>query len=120
MVERADLSSILGQINDIKASLGQSIDPIAKPNSIDIKNAHGVTEVSDVSFGDLLGSAVNKVQSVQDSANNFRVRYEQGDPSVDLPQVMIQAQKSSVAFDAMVQVRNRLIKSYESIMRMSI
>ncbi|MBR9885467.1 MAG: flagellar hook-basal body complex protein FliE, partial [Oceanospirillales bacterium] len=46
--------------------------------------------------------------------------YELGDPSVDLPQVMIQAQKASVSFQAMTQVRNRLVSAYEEIMKMSI
>jgi flagellar hook-basal body complex protein FliE len=33
---------------------------------------------------------------------------------------MIQAQKASVSFQAMTQVRNRLVSAYEEIMRMSI
>jgi flagellar hook-basal body complex protein FliE len=39
---------------------------------------------------------------------------------VDLPQVMIQAQKASVSFQAMTQVRNRLVTAYEDIMKMPI
>jgi flagellar hook-basal body complex protein FliE len=34
--------------------------------------------------------------------------------------VMIQSQKASVAFDAVTQVRNRVVKAYEEIMKMPV
>jgi len=39
---------------------------------------------------------------------------------VDIPEVMIASQKASVAFQAMTQVRNKLITAYEEIMKMPI
>jgi flagellar hook-basal body complex protein FliE len=48
------------------------------------------------------------------------VAYEKGDPTIDLPQVMIAAEKASVSFQAMTQVRNRLVSAYEDIMKMPI
>jgi flagellar hook-basal body complex protein FliE len=46
--------------------------------------------------------------------------YERGEPGVDLAEVMIQAQKASVSFTALTQVRNRLVTAYEDIMKMPI
>jgi len=46
--------------------------------------------------------------------------YEQGDPSVSLTQVMIQSQKASVSFEALSQVRNKVVKAYEDIMNMPV
>jgi flagellar hook-basal body complex protein FliE len=43
-----------------------------------------------------------------------------GDPNVSLADVMIARQKSSIAFEATVQVRNRLIKAYEEVMKMTV
>jgi flagellar hook-basal body complex protein FliE len=43
-----------------------------------------------------------------------------GDPQVDITQVMIQMQKASVSFEAMNQVRNRLVSAYQDIMNMPI
>ncbi len=43
-----------------------------------------------------------------------------GDPNVSLAEVMIARQKASIAFEATVQVRNRLIKAYEEVMSMSV
>lgn len=63
---------------------------------------------------------MNKVNEHQSEASRLRTAYEQGDPTVDLPQVMIQAQKASVSFQAMTQVRNRLVTAYEDVMKMPI
>lgn len=71
-------------------------------------------------FGEILKNAVDGVNDVQANAKKLAVGYEQGDPSIDLPQVMIAAEKSSVSFQAMTQVRNRLVSAYEDIMKMPI
>ncbi|MEW8162842.1 MAG: flagellar hook-basal body complex protein FliE [Candidatus Thiodiazotropha endolucinida] len=39
---------------------------------------------------------------------------------MDLAQVMIAAQKSSLSFEAMVQVRNKLVEAYKDVMNMPI
>jgi flagellar hook-basal body complex protein FliE len=39
---------------------------------------------------------------------------------MDLAQVMIAAQKSSLSFEAMVQVRNKLVEAYKDVMNMAI
>lgn len=71
-------------------------------------------------FAELLGQAVNKVNALQQTTGDLRTRFELGDPSVGLEQVMISAQKSSIAFDATVQVRNKLVESYKTIMNMPV
>jgi flagellar hook-basal body complex protein FliE len=43
-----------------------------------------------------------------------------GDRSVSLAEAMIASQKSSVAFEATVQVRNKLVESYKEIMNMPV
>ncbi|HQR82111.1 MAG TPA: flagellar hook-basal body complex protein FliE, partial [Thiotrichales bacterium] len=42
------------------------------------------------------------------------------DPNVELSEVMIQAQKASLAFQAMTQVRNKLVEAYKDVMSMPI
>ena len=42
------------------------------------------------------------------------------DRSVSLAEAMIASQKSSVAFEATVQVRNKLVESYKEIMNMPV
>ncbi|WMC11367.1 flagellar hook-basal body complex protein FliE [Oceanimonas pelagia] len=71
-------------------------------------------------FAELLGQAVNKVNGLQQTTNELRTRFELGDESVGLEQVMISAQKSSIAFEATVQVRNKLVDAYKTIMNMPV
>ena len=71
-------------------------------------------------FDDLLQQAVNRVNELQQTTSGLQPGYERGDQGIDLAQVMVASQKSSVAFQAMTQVRNKLITAYEDIMKMPI
>jgi flagellar hook-basal body complex protein FliE len=76
------------------------------------------TESEKVSFSDLLKQAVDSVNETQMRSSELQTAYELGDTSVDITQVMIQMQKASVSFEAMTQVRNRLVSAYQDIMNM--
>lgn len=71
-----------------------------------------------LSFSDLLKQAVDSVNETQARSGELQTAYEMGDTSVDITQVMIQMQKASVSFEAMTQVRNRLVSAYQDIMNM--
>jgi flagellar hook-basal body complex protein FliE len=43
---------------------------------------------------------------------------ERGDMNASLPEVMIALQKASLSFQAMTEVRNRLVSAYQEIMNM--
>ncbi len=45
---------------------------------------------------------------------------KKGVQGVDLHQVMISMEKASVSFQAMTQVRNRMVSAYEDVMKMPI
>ncbi len=71
-------------------------------------------------FSALLKSSINKVNDIQQEAGQLAQRFDAGDKSVNLGEVMINLQKASVSFQAMTQVRNRLISAYQDIMNMQI
>ncbi|SDH39943.1 flagellar hook-basal body complex protein FliE [Pseudomonas panipatensis] len=72
------------------------------------------------SFSDMLGQAVNKVNATQQTATDMANAFEVGQSNVDLTDVMIASQKASVSFQAMTQVRNKLVQAYQDIMQMPI
>jgi flagellar hook-basal body complex protein FliE len=72
------------------------------------------------SFSDMLGQAVNKVNETQQASNKLATAFEMGTSGVDLTDVMIASQKSSVSFQAMTQVRNKLVQAYQDIMQMPV
>ncbi len=69
-------------------------------------------------FAELLKASINGVNDVQASAAAMAEAFERGDPSVSLPEVMIALQKASLSFQAMTEVRNRLVSAYQEIMNM--
>ncbi|SFF97134.1 flagellar hook-basal body complex protein FliE [Neptunomonas qingdaonensis] len=117
MIERTDINSVLMQMRALKADAQQGIGHVGKPSSLTLDS---VRPVENEGFGDLLKNAIDKVNDTQMEASRMATAFEQGDPRVELTQVMIQLQKASVSFQAMTQVRNKLVAAYEDVMKMPI
>lgn len=72
------------------------------------------------SFGDILTDSINQVNENQAKAKELTSAFSEGAPGVDLPEVMVALQKSSVSFQAVSQVRNRLLSAYQEVMSMQV
>lgn len=71
-------------------------------------------------FGSLMTEMLNDVNANQKAAGSMIKRFEAGDETVSLSDVMVSMQKSSLAFQATNQVRNRLVSAYQDVMNMPI
>ncbi|MCD9470594.1 flagellar hook-basal body complex protein FliE [Photobacterium phosphoreum] len=71
-------------------------------------------------FGNLLNDAITSVNTLQGQSSDLATRFDQGDRSVSLSDVMIARNKSSVAFEATVQVRNKMVQAYKELMNMPV
>ena len=71
-------------------------------------------------FSQLLKQSIQGVNKQMKTAGALAKSFEMEDPNVNIAQVMIERQKSRVSFAALMQVRNKLMNSYQEIMRMSI
>jgi flagellar hook-basal body complex protein FliE len=71
-------------------------------------------------FGELLKASMDAVNQAQTTAHDMAAALERGDANVGLPEVMIALQKASLSFQAMTEVRNRLVNAYQEIMNMPI
>jgi flagellar hook-basal body complex protein FliE len=71
------------------------------------------------SFSNLLSGFVNEV-SAQQSAGADAVNGLLSGKNVSLHQAMISMEEASVSFQMMVEVRNKLLDSYQELMRMSV
>ncbi len=78
------------------------------------------TETPNNEFGDLLKRSIDAVNETQQKASTMRTAFEQGQEGLDLTDVMIAAQKSSLSFQAMVEVRNKLVEAYKDVMNMPV
>lgn len=68
-------------------------------------------------FDTAMSDALKAVSEVQDDASAASAAFERGD-SHDLAGVMIARQKASIAFEATLQVRNKLLGAYKDVMSM--
>ncbi len=120
--DRADISRILMQVREMQSKINDG-PAQGIGNDIRLDGLASVKEggpASDAGFGSMLKQAVDAVNESQMKTGELQTAYQMGDPNVDLTEVMIQMQKSSVTFEAMTQVRNRLVTAYQDIMNMPI
>jgi flagellar hook-basal body complex protein FliE len=102
-----EINQVLSQMRVMAA---QSQSAVAEPE----QTAAGV------GFSDLLKNSIDTVNETQQAAGDLKTAFELGEPGVDLAEVMIASQKAGVSFQAMVQVRNKLIEAYKDVMNMPV
>lgn len=70
-------------------------------------------------FADTLRSALDNVNAAQSASSQATEAYERGE-TTDVAKVMLARQEAGVAFEATLQVRNKLLSAYQDIMRMGL
>ncbi len=70
-------------------------------------------------FGKALGQALESVTASQHRAEALTTGYQRGEVT-DIAKVMLARQEAGIAFEATLQVRNRLLSAYQDIMRMGV
>ncbi len=103
------INAVLGQIRSLRAQIDHGAVTAPAP-----------TDGPKDSFGAVLGQFVGQVNEAQMTSGDLAARFEQGDEKVSLAQVMVASQKSNVSFQAVVQVRNKLLAAYQDVMNMQI
>jgi flagellar hook-basal body complex protein FliE len=78
-----------------------------------------VDQTNKSGFGDYIQTAVEAVNETQMNAAEMRDAYERGE-DVPLTDVVLSMQKSSLAFEATLQVRNKLLKAYNDVLSMPV
>jgi flagellar hook-basal body complex protein FliE len=71
-------------------------------------------------FGAVLREAVDKVSAQQGAASDMATAFQTGSTDASVAEVMVAMQKASLSFQAMTEVRNKLVDAYQEIMNMPI
>ena len=104
------IDQVLAQMRAMSALAQGGAPPVAEPPQ--------TAERPD--FAGLLQESVSKVNEVRQASSALAAAFEAEDPNVDLAEVMVAMQKSSLAFQATVTVRNKLVSAYQDIMSMPV
>jgi flagellar hook-basal body complex protein FliE len=77
------------------------------------------TKVGQPTFFDSVKNALDGVNSAQQKSTAMTDAFDRGE-EVPLTEVVLSMQKSSLAFEATLQVRNKVMRAYEEIMNMPV
>jgi flagellar hook-basal body complex protein FliE len=108
---RQDIAEVLAQMKQVRETFERDVQ------APDIKSFK--SPESKNGFGTMIKGALNEVNDIQSESAALKTDYLTG-KETDLGRVMVASQKSSVAFQATVQVRNKLVEAYKDIMNMPI
>lgn len=102
------------------------ISPISSSTSIgsigSISSSGAKAEVSESggpSFKDAVKNAIKEVNHLQNQADTAATKMATGEIE-DVHQAMIAMQKAKLALEFTIQVRNKVVESYQEIMRMQV
>jgi len=101
------INQVLAQMRTMAASAASESRP-------------AVDEAGGAQFADLMKNAITEVNDASQASKAMQRALEAGDPSVSLAEVMVTAQKASLQFAGLTEVRNKLLNAYQEVMNMSV
>jgi flagellar hook-basal body complex protein FliE len=118
-IDAQRISSMLAQLRaaaqkpeGLGVSATQALNAVQKPTA--------ASPTSQVSFSDALKSSLDSVNNMQLQSEKLGQDFAMGNDNVSLSDVMISGQKANIAFQATVQVRNKLVSAYQDMMNMQV
>lgn len=74
-------------------------------------------EADGPTFGDTLTGVLNNISEVRDHAGDMTRRFVAGE-EVELHQVMAAQEEAGIALDLLIEMRNKLVESYRTLINM--
>jgi flagellar hook-basal body complex protein FliE len=107
----ANILSMLQTMRKLQAEAGAGIEPGSAAS------AQAAPQTAPP-FADLVRQALAEVNDTQLASRGMQEAYERGE--VPLTDVVLAMQKSSLAFEATLQMRNKVLKAYEDVLNMPV
>ena len=101
------MSNTVGQLTRVVPGL---IEKAQKDKALD-------QSVNKAEFTELFNNLINSVNDLQFDAGKAQELLATGD-AADLHQVMIAAEEAGIAMDLMLEIRNKLVDAYKTLMQM--
>lgn len=83
-------------------------------------NNPGVKPTIEPGFASELKSALDNISGTQQAAREQAQKFTLGTPDVELNDVMVDLQKSSINMQMGIQVRNKLVAAYQDMISLSV
>lgn len=85
----------------------------------DAESSAGVSAPGE-DFSSLMRQSLDEVNQAMQESRAMVDAYEAGSSEVSLTELMVSAQRASLEFQALTQVRNKLLDAYQEVMRMQV
>jgi flagellar hook-basal body complex protein FliE len=118
-----DTSRIEAMVAQLRAAGARAIPPEGGGLALGKIDAEGGASGKVAAAGDfssVLKTSLDQVNQTQLQSQQLSERFASGDSSVSLSDAMISIQKSSIALQQTIQVRNKLVAAYQEIMNMNV
>jgi flagellar hook-basal body complex protein FliE len=109
-ISSANVQSMLEVLRSYQSQAAGGVGATTEP---------AATKVGQPTFFDSVKNALDGVNSAQQKSTAMTDAFDRGE-EVPLTEVVLSMQKSSLAFEATLQVRNKVMKAYEEIMNMPV
>ena len=98
-----------------------AIGGIRSLGSIDPRQAYAGQSkpAGGASFGQTLQNAIREVDDLQTRRDGMVEQMVRGE-RIEVHEIMTAAQEAQLAFDLMLEVRNKLLEAYQEVMRMQV
>jgi len=121
MTEGIDATVLLARLQGMAREAGLSNPAVTPPEPVAPQTTRvGARDeaTGGAEFSAMVGDAMRAVDARSDTARELAVAYERGRSDVELADVMVAAQKARVSFEALMQVRNKMVSAYRDVMNM--
>lgn len=108
-----NIQQVLSQMRVMEAQAKSSVGTDAMP-------INSLSNTQKTDFSEVLANTVNSVNETMMASGKMAAAFEKGDSNISMAELMITMEKSSVSFQSMVQVRNKLLNAYQEIMNMPV
>jgi flagellar hook-basal body complex protein FliE len=114
MIDRISNANIQSMIETLRSHQTQSAGVNSPAGDAKTAKVEGQPD-----FFKSVQNALDSVNDTQLKSRGMQEAYDRGE-EVPLTEVVLSMQKSSLAFEATLQVRNKVMKAYEEIMNMPV
>ena len=108
-----NVQQLLAQMRVMEAQAKSQIGPEAM-------SVNETSAVQKTDFSEVMRNSINSVNETSMNAGKMAAAFEKGDSNISMAELMVNMEKASVSFQAMTQVRNKLLTAYQEIMNMPV
>jgi flagellar hook-basal body complex protein FliE len=122
MMAGSQVGGVQNAVSATTATTTQAIPAIELQQlntDVPVQATQAASSTSGAGFDNLLGNLVNEVSQKQTAASDTVSGLLSG-KNVSLHQAMISMEEANISFQMMVEVRNKLLDSYQELMRMQV